>query len=485
MKLEIKVGIFVVLALLSLFILSIQVNSFSNFNKKGYTLYSIINDTTGLDINSKIKMRGVTVGFLEYKELKYNGVRLTLFINEGILIPLNSKISITQDSMLGGKYLKIVPSNSVHFLKDNDSITDYITVATFDQAVDSINEAAQEFKIFMHRLNDTIDDNASKSLKLSIANLQNATDSLKVILKENRMNIKDSISGIKVAVDTVNSKLPKILNQTDELTYEFSKVGKTINKDLPNIMVQIDSLTKRFDDTGKHINKKLPTLLTKFEKIEDNVTTILEENRKPLNVALKSAGGFFGSGKDTFKKLDDYFAKLMKSTLEVDISTRYMTNDGYMKTYANVNYIPVPTKYYMFSVISQNDYSDANNFGKLHEKQKTLISAQLGKRYDNLLLRGGILESTGGIGFDYYFAQDKLKMSAELFDFNAVNDIRGSNAHANINFRYTIRKHLNFYLGYDNFLNRDIANLYLGFGVMFNDDDLKSLLGSAGTSFLK
>jgi phospholipid/cholesterol/gamma-HCH transport system substrate-binding protein len=485
MKLEIKVGLFVLLSLVSLFILSTQVNSFSNFNKKGYVLYAKINDTTGLDINAKIKMRGVDIGFLESKELMLDGVKLTLFLKEGIAVPTNSKIAITQDSMLGGKYVTIIPSKSTVFLNQNEFIHNYVEVASFDEAIDSINSAAVEFRNFMKTLNKTIDKNASYDLKASITNLKNASESLKNILDENRVNLKDTVSGLKLTIENINKKLPKILNQTDEMTAKFAKVGKTVNEKLPNIMTKIDSMTQRFDTTGKTINKKLPTLLTKFEGIENNITTILEENRDPLNNVLVSADGFFGSGKDTFKKLDNYFEKLLKSTLEVDISTRYMSKDSYIKTYANVNYIPIPSKYYMFSLISQNDYSDANNFGKLHEEQKTLYSVQLGKRYDNLLLRGGVIESTGGLGFDYFFMQDKLKMSAEIFDFNAVNDIRGNNAHANINFRYTVRKHLNFYLGYDNFLNSNVANAYAGVGIMFNDDDLKTLIGGGGTSFLK
>ena len=54
MKLEVKIGIFVFLGILSLFILSMQVNSFSNYGKKGYDIYAYINDATGLRKDAKI-----------------------------------------------------------------------------------------------------------------------------------------------------------------------------------------------------------------------------------------------------------------------------------------------------------------------------------------------------------------------------------------------------------------------------------------------
>jgi phospholipid/cholesterol/gamma-HCH transport system substrate-binding protein len=96
-----------------------------------------------------------------------------------------------------------------------------------------------------------------------------------------------------------------------------------------------------------------------------------------------------------------------------------------------------------------------------------------------------LIDSTGGLGVDYFMYNDKIRLRSEIYDFNAVNDIRGNNAHARIEARYKTLKHLNFYAGYDNFLNKDAANLYLGIGIGFKDDDLKQLLGSSGSSLLK
>jgi len=41
MRTETKIGLFVFLGLLSLFVLSMQINSFSNIGKKGYDIYAL------------------------------------------------------------------------------------------------------------------------------------------------------------------------------------------------------------------------------------------------------------------------------------------------------------------------------------------------------------------------------------------------------------------------------------------------------------
>ena len=485
MRLEVKVGIFVFLGLLSLFVLSMQVNSFSNYGKKGYKLYSYINDATGLEKDAKVKMRGVNVGFLEDKQLSNDKVKLVLFISKNIKIPKGSIISLSQDSMLGQKYIKIIPTDNNSYIAVNGVIKKYKKVASFDEAVNSINAAALEFKKFMKKLNGAVNQNAVVNFQQSLANLKEGTKYFKEILAENRGNLKDTISGAKEMMNTINSKLPKIMAQIDSLTGEFNQTGATINAKLPKIMTQIDDLTAEFRQTGKDINKKLPTLLNKFNGIEDNVSTILVENRKPLHKAIKSASTFFNSGGSAFEKLDDYFTSLTQSELDVEIGSYYMTADQYVQTRAELAYRPKPDKYYILGVTSTNDYTDKSKFNEKHEKTKTYITAELGKRYDNLLVRGGLIDSTGGIGLDYFMYDDNLRLRAEVYDFNAVNDIRGDKAHARVEARYRLLKHINLYGGYDNFLNSKAANLYLGVGIGFKDDDLKTLLGSSGSSLLK
>jgi len=486
MKRETKIGLFVFLGLLALFILSMQINSFSNFGKKGYIIYAYINDATGLEKNAKIKLRGVDIGYLENKQLVNNEVKLKLFIKKGVKIPQDSIVSLSQSSMLGGKYIDIIPSDSNKYIPKNGEIKKYKKIASFNEAVDSINAAAEEFDFFMKKLNEALNKNSIANFQQTLSNFKEATKSLKEILAENRANLKDTISGTKVMVNSLNKNLPKIMKQMNELLSEFKKSGKTINVKLPQIMAQIDELTKEFKESGLIINKKLPILMDKLANLEDNATNILVENKDSLKNAVKSADIFFSSGGSAFSKLDDYFSSLNQSELDVEIATYEMLKDDYTQTKALVAYRPKPDKYYILGVTSTKDYTDKNYTNQYkHIKNKTFITAELGKRYDNVLLRGGIIDSTGGLGVDYFMYQDRLRLSLEAYDFNSVNDIRGDKAHLNIEARYQMFNHINVYAGYDNFLNKETANLFLGLGIAFSDNDLKSIIASGGGSLLK
>ena len=152
-----------------------------------------------------------------------------------------------------------------------------------------------------------------------------------------------------------------------------------------------------------------------------------------------------------------------------------------------LDYKPSDTKSYQFDIVGMDDYSRLGEDGRViepkkHEKSKLLVSAQIAKRLGDAKLRAGLIESTFGAGLDYYMFGDRLKTSLDLYDMNAQNDVRGDKMHAKFSARWTLLKHLDIYGGVDNFLNSDISNTFLGMGVRFYDDDLKTLIISQGVT---
>ena len=48
-------------------------------------------------------------------------------------------------------------------------------------------------------------------------------------------------------------------------------------------------------------------------------------------------------------------------------------------------------------------------------KNQILFNALFAKRFHNLTVKGGVINSTSGIALDYHFLQRKLRLSAETF----------------------------------------------------------------------
>jgi len=462
MKLEAKIGLFVVMALSALLFLSTQVTSFGKWGREGYRIEAYVEDASGLEKHTHVLMNGVTIGDVDNITIEGKKVRLTLLIDKGIDIPNDSSVIVAQESLLGSKVLNIVVGDASELVKAGGTLEQSKRYASFDQTSDSVNAAAKELELLLHDMRGTLDEEHRKAIQDAIIAFRNVGSNLNGVIVDNRDDLHAAIASFRA------------------MSAGFATTADTVNKDLPAIMARINSLSARLDNISGSMEHKLPEAVDKFVNIEDNVSDILSENRKSLKTALESAGSFFKSGEEAFGKVDAMLGTFTTSELQVAMHTDYMMRDQYSKIYLGVNYLPNPETYYMFDLVSKDNYSRAT-LPKKHDKSDTLYSLQYGKRFDNTLLRFGAIESTGGLGVDYFMNHDRLKFSAEAFDFNAVNDLRATHAHLKAQARYQMLKHLELYGGWDDFLNPTTQNVFLGLGLRFIDNDLKYVIGGASS----
>jgi phospholipid/cholesterol/gamma-HCH transport system substrate-binding protein len=472
MKSEVKVGIFVFIAMLALFFLTTQVGSFKNYSKEGYNVYTDLSNAAGLEKNSKVKANGVEIGYIEKLEIEGDHVKAKLFLNDGVKLPSDSILQATQESMLGGKYLGVTLGKSQDILEAGKAIKSTKSYASINKASDSMMVAANEFKSLIAEFRESFDGDARHSLRQTFINLESITEQLKSFTALNRLN---------ESADNFNEMAKSLTHTADN----FSQTSQIINQKLPKILNNLDSLVRDLKVASVQVKEKIPALADQFTLMSQDIQDLIDQNKKPLGAAIGSADSFFAKGEDAFAKVDDLLNSIDKVQLEVAMRGEWMAEDSYSKGFLSLNYKPSDTKSYQFDIAGMQDYSRLDKKElliepKTHEKTNLLISAQIAKRFNNVSLRAGLIENTFGAGMDYYWFKDNLKTSAELFDINAENDVRGEKPHAKVSARYTILKHLDIYGGADNFLNKNTNNLFLGMGVRFYDDDLKTLIMSQG-----
>jgi phospholipid/cholesterol/gamma-HCH transport system substrate-binding protein len=459
MKTEAKVGVFIFIGILFLFFMTTQVNDLNITTKKDFKISGVVSNIAGLEKNAKVKINGLDVGFVKDFELVDNKVKINMILKKRVDIPEDSTIMLAQSSMLSGKFIEIIPGKSYQYLQPQASITSEKAYASFDKTSDSVDQAANEVKLFISELRDMLNGGTREDVQASIVNIRSFTKRLDDLIKNNEGIFQDT------------------LHNFNEMAIDLSEAGKDFG-----------AMSNKFSMSADTINDKLPDILDRFETIEKNIDSILVENKKPLNEAIKSANKFFDEGGSAFNKLDEYLASVSQSELELGLRAEMMANDSYMKNYLSVKYSTNPTYFYLLELANGEDYSLQNgliNDPQKHENGKYFISAQFGKRFNDIVFRGGMIESTGGVAIDYLRHRDRLKTSLELYDFNAVNDARGDNAHAKMTVRYNLRKYIDLYAGYDNFLNSQSANAFAGVGIRFIDNDIKALMGSVSGSLVK
>ena len=492
MRTEAKVGLFITASLVFLFGLLSQLSSFDNMFKKSYPIMAKVDDGSGLKEKAKVKFRGVNIGYIKSIALENSNVIVHLMIDEGITIPTDSTVIVSQDSLLGGKFIDIRPGKSLDNLKVNMLLKKQEKQSSIADASTAADEAFQEIKLLVAEIREMLKNGSKDDIQDSLSNIKEFTDLLASISRDDNQTIHEILDNANETLKgfrTVGGDITKTTNKFNKTADEFTLVAKNFNKDLPSIMAKIDSITTYLNNIGATLDKKLPPAMDKFVRLEDNLNNTIENNGSSLNKALTSVDGFFAEGTETIEKIDKYLDSITKSELHVEMRADEVYDDGgYSKTQFNLALKPDATRYYLLGLNSAPSFKSDDSFARgyagneKHESGEFQFSAQYGKRFDDLLFRMGIIESTGGFGVDYFGWNDTLKLSADVYDFNAVNDIRGTNPNLSVTARYQFFRHINAYLSANNFLNSRANSVSLGIGISFIDNDLKNLLGAAANS---
>jgi phospholipid/cholesterol/gamma-HCH transport system substrate-binding protein len=455
MNIEAKVGFFVVLGIAMLFLLTTQVSEFKNVNADGYRIQIFIDDSTGVEKNSKVKMSGIDIGWVESFSLSDDFVILNLFIESGYEIPRDSEVQLIQESLLGTKLVSIIRGNENTNLENGDFLKNFKKYSSFEKTSDSFFQTSEEFRQLAKEIRATLNQDRRDELEGAVQDLSFILKSIRDIIGENRGGIKNSISYFEEA----SSKLPEVVAELEATLQKYKSVGVTLDDELPKILISVKSLVNDLNET-------------------------VSENREPLNRSLNSVDSFFSKGEDTIKELDKIILSLTEAELQFSMREEYNLHDDEFSTHVDIAYLPNPNTYYLFALTAAPDYSQYDENGNIgsamHKSSDSLFSIQYGKRYGDWLFRAGLIQSTGGFGVEYFGKDERWKASVEAFDFSAEKDIRNSRANIKALFRYRFYDHIDLFVGGDNLIN-DNRGVFMGLGFYFIDNDLKSLVGLAGS----
>jgi len=129
-KLEIWVGLFVVLSIAAFLMLALQVSGLSDFYgaKSGYTVKAYFANIGGLKVRSKVTVSGVTIGRVTSIQLEENSYGEYQAVVSFVIkprfnkIPADSSAKILTAGLLGDNYIGLVPGHADKFLEDGSSI---------------------------------------------------------------------------------------------------------------------------------------------------------------------------------------------------------------------------------------------------------------------------------------------------------------------------------------------------------------------------
>jgi phospholipid/cholesterol/gamma-HCH transport system substrate-binding protein len=500
MSREAKVGIFVVLGLVILTYFTFKVSKWGGIAEKGYKLTVDFETAAGLEPKANVKMAGVPVGKVEEIRLEGNRARLVLRIDKDIHIPVDSVASIQTQGLLGEKYVEILPGKQTdRMLPAGGRMVNTQPPLNLDDVVRKLSLIADDVKKFTETLSDTIGTEDGKQavseilqnvreaslvlrnvttgneerLNTILANIDRLSGDLQEITSTNKEDVRVTIANLREFSQTLKEQTPGLAEKLEAMGDQVSAVFGENRENIRESIANLKAASARLDNTLSSAEK----VLAKIERGEGTLGKLVNDNTT------------VGTLNDTLEGINRYVRRTESLKTFLDYRLEFQTEPSEFKHYANLKLQPSADKYYLLGIVDDPrgklDTSDTTTTvdgvtTQTHVESFTndiKFSALVAKRFSGLTVKGGVMESTGGIGVDYEVLKDRLTIGLDAFDFGRE---RGQHPHLKAYGNYDIVKNLFITGGVDDILNSEnnLRTFFFGFGIKFADEDLKTLLGA-------
>jgi len=458
---EAKVGLFVLVGLIILGYMSFRVGEYGFGLKKGYPVNVVFDNVAGLEKDASVQIAGVEVGRVEKIRLKDGKALVTMRILPDVRLAKDVTAAIKTHGILGEKYIEIIPGTKGEvFLKEGEQITRVVRQADIDKLLNRVGSIADDIKVVTTSLSKVLGgEEGEESLRSIVRNTRDLTANLNKVVEQNDEKFSQMIASLKDA----SIQMEKTFASLSEITGGINKGEGTIGR-LVKDETTIDKLNKTFASLQEITDKLNEGKGTLGKLIHD------EETVDNLN--------------ETLSGINRYVTKAEQFRTFLSYRGEYLFDTSDAKSYLELRIQPKEDKFYILGFVTdprgKRTVRDSTTGGvttrtEKWEKDEVLFNVEIAKRWKDVVLRGGLLESTGGVGIDYFAFNDDLKVSFEAFDFDTDRD-----PHLKAFAEYRIFKHLYFSAGWDDFLSDEgNESPFVGISIRFEDEDLKYLLTSA------
>jgi phospholipid/cholesterol/gamma-HCH transport system substrate-binding protein len=132
---QLIVGIFAILGIIALAILSLSLGKLTLLPKPGYTLYASFDNISGLKAGDQIQLDGVQIGKVVHIGLKDMRARVAMRIDDGVEIDADAIAAVKTSGIIGDKYVSIALGPSDRILKNGDTIRQTQSAFVLEDAI--------------------------------------------------------------------------------------------------------------------------------------------------------------------------------------------------------------------------------------------------------------------------------------------------------------------------------------------------------------
>lgn len=487
-----KVGALVIAAAVAAFVVWRLVDERSS-TERGYRVCAYFDNAHGLITKSRVTVAGIPVGYIDGIRLDGARARVDMRIQDQVELHRDASVARRSASLLG-EYILAVNPGSV----DAPRIGDGQCIETVEETADTadimrdVGAIARSLRSVASQVERTFGtDEGGQQMQSALRNLTEALEAVNRTVQANEAAVTHTLSNIERITTNAEPQLDDILGNIENITGDLREI-------VANNRQGIDEGVAEVGPTIASINRAAQQLESVLEDV-GQVTERAAAGEGTLG-RLSSDDHLINEVEEVAEGVNDFVGRITRLQTVVGLRSEYLFLTNAFKNYLEVRIAPSEDRYIMVQLI--DDPRGRTQFATtqvrtsppregepaFYEEQRAttteslLFSLQLAKRIYFVTFRFGILESSGGIGADLHFFDDRLEINADLFRFGDQNF-----PNLRVRFAYEIVQTLYILGGVDNVLNADPnvpsqngADFFLGAMLRYTDHDLIALLPFLG-----
>jgi phospholipid/cholesterol/gamma-HCH transport system substrate-binding protein len=282
-------------------------------------------------------------------------------------------------------------------------------------------------------------------------------------------DLRQTTANIKDFSFTLQNDGSEVVLRLNELVASLNGV---VGENRDNLKVTMENIK----EASKSAELALASIDTAMRKIDRGEGTIGK---------LVNDEGMYNNIDSAAKGISDYTSRVERLKTTIGFRSEYMFPK--FKNYFTLELKPRLDQYYLIELVSDpfgkytrtetTSTPPGNTVVTETYEDKLKFSVEFAKRYGDFAFRMGLIESTGGVGGDYYAFDDRFKFSLDAWNSNS-KELHNDRSHMKATANMQLNKVLFLNAGYDNILNVYQRAAFIGAGIRFTDDDLKYFMGS-------
>ena len=268
-----------------------------SLKKSNYSFTVLFENVQGLHTGDQVDMLGKKIGKVSQTRIIGQKIAVELSIDNSFSfsIPIDSKIEVKSEGLIGSKFISITPGyNRKDFILPGATVEG---LREFDitEITPDIVPMTHDLSAFARQLKSTLGDREKENIQMTLKNMESFSMKLDAFISSHEnlisnedknnfqltiKNLRELSSELKNGIDVEMKKIDDILNNVKIITGEPGKFKEVVNelhhsaKSITSMATQLDEMFSKIEEGDGTLGK-----LINEDSIHQNINGLVDDIR--------------------------------------------------------------------------------------------------------------------------------------------------------------------------------------------------------------